>query len=328
MIIKTYEINKLNTKKLNAILLYGDNEGFKNQIINENLINTNKDKKVEKYDEAEILNNYEKILSSLLNKSFFDEKRVIIISRATDKILKFTEEFLLKNIKDIILIITSKSLEKKSKLRNFFEKEKNIICIPFYEDEINTLNSIAKNFFKKLNIPISSETINIITERSNGDRQNLNNELEKIKNYLVDKSKISLEEINTITNLAENYSIMELADNCLSKNIKKTAKILNENNFSHEDCVQITRTLLSRSKRVLKLKNECENGKNIDEAISEFKPPIFWKDKPIVRNQILAWKKKEAENLISKIVGIELLVKKNSINSLNIVSDFILNTSS
>ena len=328
MIIKTYEINKLNTKKFNAILLYGDNEGLKNQIINENLINTNKDHKVEKYDEVEILNNYEVILSSLLNKSFFDEKKIIIITRATDKILKFTEEFLLKDIKDVILIINSKSLEKKSKLRNFFEKEKNTICIPFYEDEINTLNSIAKNFFKKLNIPISTETINIITERSNGDRQNLNNELEKIKNYLVDKSKISLEEINTITNLAENYSIMELADNCLSKNIKKTVKILNENNFSHEDCVQITRTLLSRSKRVLKLKNECENGKNIDEAISEFKPPIFWKDKPIVKNQILAWKKNEAENLISKIGDIELLVKKNTINSLNIVSDFILNTSS
>ena len=328
MIIKTYEINKLNTKKFNAILLYGDNEGLKNQIINENLINTNKDNKVEKYDEVEILNNYEVILSSLLNKSFFDEKKIIIINRATDKILKFTKEVLLKEIKDIILIINSKSLEKKSKLRNFFEKEKNTICIPFYEDEINTLNSIAKNFFKKLNVPISTETINIITERSNGDRQNLNNELEKIRNYLVGKSKISLEEINTITNLAENYSIKELADNCLSKNIKKTVKILNENNFSHEDCVQITRTLLSRSKRVLKLKNECENGKNIDEAISEFKPPIFWKDKPIVKNQILAWKKNEAENLISKIGDIELLVKKNTINSLNIVSDFILNTSS
>ena len=328
MIIKTYEINKLNTKKFNAILLYGDNEGLKNQIINENLINTNKNNKVEKYDEVEILNNYEVILSSLLNKSFFDEKKIIIITRATDKILKFTEEVLLKEIKDIILIINSKSLEKKSKLRNFFEKEKNTICIPFYEDEINTLNSIAKNFFKKLNVPISTETINIITERSNGDRQNLNNELEKIQNYLVGKSKISLEEINTITNLAENYSIKELADNCLSKNIKKTVKILNENNFSHEDCVQIARTLLSKSKRVLKLKSECESGKNIDEAISEFKPPIFWKDKPIVKNQILAWKKNEAENLISKIGNIELLVKKNTINSLNIVSDFILNTSS
>ena len=327
MIIKSFELSKLNQQKSNVILFYGDNEGFKNQIIKENFIDKNKNKKVERYDEVEILGNYENIITNLLNKSFFDEQKIIIISRVTNKILIFIKEFLLKNIEDVIIIINSVSLEKKSELRNFFEKEKNVVCIPFYSDEINTLSSIASIFFKNLNIAISRETINIITERCNGDRQNLNNELNKISNYLVGKSKISLEEIEKITNLTENYSISELADNCLSKNTKKTIKILNENNFSADDCIQITRTMLSKSKRVLKLKNVCDNGKNIDEAISEFKPPIFWKDKTTVKNQLLVWKKNDAEKIINEISNIELLIKKNSTNSINIISDFLLNTS-
>ena len=325
MIIKSFELNKLDHQKSNIILLYGDNEGFKKQVIKEQYIEKNKSKKVEKYDETEILNNLENFIANLLNKSFFDEEKIIIISRATEKILKFVEVFLSKHIEGVILIITSGSLEKKSKLRNFFEKEKKIICIPFYPDQENTLASIANIYFKKLNISISRESINLIIERCNGDRQNLNNELEKISNYLKGKSKISIEQINILTNLVENYSISELADNCLAKNTKKTVKILNENNFSNEECIQITRTLLLKSKRVLKLKNDCDNGKNVDEALSEFKPPIFWKDKSIVKKQLMAWKKNDTKKLLTEINDIELLIKKNSINSINIISDFILN---
>ncbi len=328
MIIKSFELNKLNKEKANIILLYGENEGFKNQVIVEHFINKFKNKKVEKYDEIEILNNYENFLSNLLNKSFFDDEKIIIISRTSDKILSLVEEIFSKNDDKILLILNSGILEKKSKLRNYFEKEKNLICIPFYSDNINTLSSLANEFFRKKNISISREIINLISERCNGDRKNLENELNKISIYLNGESKITLEEIEKLTNLAENYSISELADNCLSKNVKKTVKILNENNFTSDDCMQITRTLLIKLKRILELKKVCENENNIDDAISGFKPPIFWKDKTIVKSQILAWKKNEAEKLVNKISDIELLIKKNSVNSLSIISDFILNTSS
>ena len=328
MIIKSFELNKLNKEKANIILLYGENEGFKNQVIVEHFINKFKNKKVEKYDEIEILNNYENFLSNLLNKSFFDDEKIIIISRTSDKILSLVEEIFSKNDDKILLILNSGILEKKSKLRNYFEKEKNLICIPFYSDNINTLSSLANEFFRKKNVSISREIINLISERCNGDRKNLENELNKISIYLNGESKITLEEIEKLTNLAENYSISELADNCLSKNVKKTVKILNENNFTSDDCMQITRTLLIKLKRILELKKVFENEKKIDDAISGFKPPIFWKDKTIVKSQILAWKKNEAEKLVNKISDIELLIKKNSVNSLSIISDFILNTSS
>ena len=323
MIIKTFELQKLSTIKINIFLLYGDNEGLKNQIIKDYFIDNCKDK-IERFEEIEILNNLESFLSSLMNKSFFEDKKLIIVSRTSEKIIKLVEEILSKNLNDIKLILNSSSLEKKSKLRTFFEKEKNLACIPFYSDDLKILNSIANIFFKKNNISISQEAINLIIDRCSGDRQNLNNELEKISFFMKGKKKITSEEIIKLTNLAENFSISELTDNCLSRNLKKTIKILNESNYSIDDCILIIRTLLLKSKRLLKLKKEYEKNKNIDLTISSYKPPIFWKDKEIVKNQILNWSLTDAEKLIYEINDIELLVKKNSFNSLNILSDFIL----
>ena len=218
-------------------------------------------------------------------------------------------------------------MDKRSKLRSFFEKEKNIICIPFYSDQNKTLSFLASNFFKEKKISISQEVINFLVERCRGDRSNLNNEMSKIYNYAYEKKNVTFEEVFKITNLAENYSINELIDNCLAKNKKRIGTILNQNNFSDEDCILILRTMLNKSKRILKIKNDISDNNSIDSIISTFKPPIFWKDKEIVKTQIMNWDAIEIENLIYKINDIEFIVKKNATNTLNIVSDFILNTS-
>ena len=323
MIIKTFELQKLSSIKLNIFLLYGDNEGFKNEIIKDYFVKNYKNL-IERYEEIEILNNYENFLSGLMNKSFFENKKLIIVSRTSEKIIKLVEEILNKNIDDITVILNSNKLEKKSKLRAFFEKEKQVVCIPFYSDDFKTMNLIANSFFKKNNISISQETINLIIDRCSGDRQNLNNELDKISFFIKGKNKISYKEIIKLTNLAEDFSISELADNCLSRNLNNTIKMLNESSYSVDDCILIIRTMLLKSKRLLKLKKEYDKNKNIDLTISSYKPPIFWKDKEVVKNQILNWSLSEAEKLIYEINDIELLIKKNSFNSLNILSDFIL----
>ena len=323
MIIKNFELEKLKSTKVKKILFYGENEGYKNQIIN-NFFIKKFSENFEKYEENQILNNYEDFFSSLLNKSFFEKDKLLIINRASDKILKLVEEISSKNIDDVTLVINSGTLEKKSKLRKFFEKEINTICVPFYNDENKTLNSLAYNFLNDKKISLSQEMINIIVERSSGDRQNLYNELIKLENYQKKGQKITIEHILKISNLAQNYSVSELVDNCLSKNLKKTINILNENNYSSDDCILILRTLLSKSKRLLKIKESINNNMTIDQAISYFKPPIFWKDKEFIKKQISAWTLKNIQKLIYKINSIELLSKKNNISSLFIVSDFIL----
>ena len=325
MIIKSYEINKINLKKNNVYLLYGENEGFKNKVIDDTFKKFSKN--IYKYDEKEILNNKENFFNKILSKSFFETEKLIIILRSTDKIVNIIEEIIEKKIEDTKIILLANILEKKSKLRMLFEKNKNIVCVPFYADNFQTLNNIANTYFREKKIPISQETINILVARARGDRLNLNNEITKIENFTKSKKIINVDDILKLTNLAENYSVNELVDSCLAKNSKKTINILNENNYSTEDCILIIKTFLIKAKRLNKLKSQTKENENIDQLITSFKPPIFWKDKEIIKEQVKNWTLKKVENLIYKINEIELLIKKNSSNSINILFDFIITQS-
>ena len=324
MIQKAFEINKINLKKYNFYLFYGENEGYKSEII-KNKFEQLYQNQTYKYDEKEVLEKKNEFFNSILSKSFFENKKLIIISRVTDKIKDIIEEIFLKKINDTKIILSASILEKKSKLRNYFEKNKDTICTAFYADTNQTLGNIAVNFFREKKISISQETINLIVERCKGNRENLNNELKKVENFAKSRKRISTEDIFKLSNLAGNHNASELTDNCLAKNIKKTANILNENNYSNEDCILIVRTLLNKTKRLLKLQEEVKKNKSIEQVITNFKPPIFWKDKEIVKQQMNHWSLEKINNMIGNINEIELLIKKNSANSLNILSDFIIN---
>ena len=200
-----------------------------------------------------------------------------------------------------------------------------MVCIPFYEDNAQTLSGIVNNFFRINKISISQESISLIVQRCRGDRQNLLSELEKIKSFSANKNRIDTKDLLKLTNLAENYSVSELIDSCLAKNKKKTINILNENNYSLDDCILIIRTFLIKSKKLLQLIKKMEGEKNIDQVISTFKPPIFWKDKDTIKLQIKNWSYKNIENLIYDINDTELLIKKNSSSSINILNNFIIN---
>jgi len=325
MIIKSFEINKIDFDQNKLVLFYGKNEGFKNEATN-NLIKE-KDE-VTKYEEKEVLENINNFIESILSKSLFESEKIIIIKRVTDKILKIIDEIDSKNIEDIKIILNADNLEKKSKLRSLFEKNKKYICVPFYPDTEQTLSKLTFNFLKKKNISISQSNINLIVNKCNGDRETLLNELNKIEYFSKNGKKITAENIAKLTNLIENHGISELIDNCLAKNKKKIVNILNENNFNNDDCILITRTFLNKAKKILKLSSEFQNNKNIDLTISSAKPPIFWKDKEITKQQIYKWTPENIKQLIYKLSEIELLVKKNINNSINLITDFILNEAS
>ena len=324
MIIKSFEIRKINQNKSNIMLIYGENQGLKNNIM-ESLIKD--EDNTFKYDEKEILDNKNEFIESIFSQSLFENKKNVIIKRATDKILKIIEEILEKKIEDLNLIINSNNLEKRSKLRSFFEKNKDLICIPVYADNLQTITRLAFDFFKDKNISISQSNINLIVTKSNGDREILFNELDKIGNYCINGKKLNEEIIQKLINLSQDYSISELVDNCLAKNKKKIISIFNENNFNDSDCIIIIRTLLGKSKRLLALAQEYKDNKNIDMTIASARPPIFWKDKEITKQQLLRWKAENIQKLIYKITEIELSIKKDLNKSLNITTDFIIHQS-
>ena len=326
MILKSFELNKLKLNNYNFYLFYGNNEGLKEEII-KNLFEKSYLNKIFRYEEKEILDNKNEFFNSVLTRSFFDNEKLIIINRSSDKIKEIVGELLEKNLQDIQFILNSKNLEKKSVLRKFFEKEKSIICSAFYEDNNQTLNSIISQFFRNKKIPISQQLINILIERSRGDRKNLNNELAKIEGFSLNKKNINLQEIIKLTNLADNYSASELVDNSLAKNTRKTLTILNENNYSDEDSIIIIRTLLAKLKRLVKIYELVDEKDNIEKAISSFKPPIFWKDKLLITQQISSWNKDKIKSLIYESNKVELLIKRNSSIGKNLLSDFIINNS-
>ena len=323
MIIKSYNADNLKPNN-NFFLFYGKNEGLKKQIINNLLKNK---KEISSYDEREILESSNSFIENTLTKSLFENEKIILIKRGTDKIFKIIEEISEKKIEDLIIIINSENLDKKSKLRAFFEKSKKYICIAVYPDNNQTLAQLTLNFFKQKKILISHQNINFIVNKCNGDRDILENELKKIEHFSKNKKEITFDDLMKLINLTENHGISELIDNCLAKNQKKTLNILNENIFTSEDCILIIRTFLNKSKRILKLCNDFENSKNIETTISSAKPPIFWKDKEIVKQQIYKWKPEKIKKLIYELFEIELIVKKNLNNSVNLVTDFILDKS-
>jgi len=322
MIIKHYDLNKIELNKAKLILFYGKNHGLKNESVN--LIFKNS-KQIFKYEEKDILDNVEIFFDKLLSKSFFENEKFVIIKRSTDKILKIIEEIDNKNIKDVNIILISENLEKKSKLRSFFEKSKKNICVAFYPDSFQTLSKLTFDFLKKNKISLSQANVNLIINKSNEDRENLMRELDKIEYFCKQGNKIDTKIILKLINLSENHSISELIDNCLAKNKNKIVNILNENNFTKEDCVLITRIFLNKSKNILKLTKEYKNNNNINLTISLAKPPIFWKDKEIVKQQIYKWNTENINQLIYKLNDLELLLKKNLENSVNIITDFIFN---
>ena len=325
MILKYYEINKINLEYNKFILFYGKNEGLKN----DNIKNLLKDKnEILYYDEKDILDNTNKFIEATLSKSLFENEKIIIIKRATDKIKNIIDQISFKDIEDLIILINADNLEKKSKLRSLFEKNKKFVSVAFYPDNDQTLSKIAHNFFTKNKILISASNINLIVSKCSGDRHNLVNEIEKIESFCKNNKKITIEDIHKLTNLIENHSVSELIDNCLVKNKKKIIHILNENNFSNDDCILILRTFLNKLKKILSLALEYKINKNIDDVISKAKPPIFWKDKEITKQQIYKWSPENIKNSIFKVSELELLVKKNMNNSMNLTTNFILDEAS
>ena len=320
MILKTFELDKKSISKFKFFLIYGENEGLKREIINK-IVSHNKGKQI-KFEETQILKNKSDFFNEIANKSLFEKERIFLLERCTNKMSEIILDIFEGNYDDLF-IFNCGVLEKKSKIRSLLERSNIAVIIPTYKDNFQSLSNLAKKFFIDKKISISYETINLLVNRCNGDRGNLNRELEKISNYLLDKKIISLKEILILTNLSENYSAAELVDASLSKNIKKTCEILDENNYSQEDTFLVLRVFLQKTKKILSLLENIKNEEDIEKAISSHKPPIFWKDKPIIRKQLQLWSHNNVENLISKLNDIEIEIKKNSSLSLILMKDFI-----
>ena len=325
MIVKSFELTKKIPKNINFFLLYGSNLGLIEEIINK-FLKPIFSKNLFIYDEIDLLKNPSQFYEEIFNKSFFDNDKLLIINRATDRILSIIETLVTKNLDDLKIIIKSDILEKKSKLRIFFEKNKDVIVTPFYEETHQQLASIAINFFKEKKIAISSKSLNLILEKVGSDRMSLNNEMQKIYYFYQTEKKVCFDDIKKLINLGKNYNVSELVDQCLIKNKSKVLKMINDNYFSSDDNIAIIKSFINKLKRLKIIQNKVSANSNFETATKFIYPPIFWKDKEIIKNQIKIWSLKEINKLIKKTNQIELSIKKNSQISNFLIFNFIIYT--
>ena len=316
MIIKSYEVqkNKSNLSKYNFFLLYGENLGLKKDIrkfIKTGIEQGSNNAEILFLYEDEILDDEENYYNLIYTGSLFSYKKIITIYEATDKIIKKISDIYDKYPENVFLIIFSEILEKRSKLRNFFEANKKAICIPCYLDSEKDLEVIAQLELKKNNIMLSQEAINLLIEKSNSDRNNLRNEIGKIHSYSLNKKKLELTDIISLINFSGDYKSDIFINECLCGNITQYKKIISELYVNTVNQILLLRILSNKIQRLIKIKAKENKSNNVDNLINAIKPTVFWKEKPLLKKQLSIWSLNNLKKIIDEINNIELLCKKN-----------------
>jgi len=312
---KSYLVeNDINSIKQNIVLFYGENLGLKNDFKNKIKFN-NDGADIIKYFQDEILKDDSPFLNEIFNISLFKQKKIYYIENATDKILDLIKGLELK-ISDQKIYFFSDLLDKKSKIRSYFEKAKNLACVPCYADnEINIRKLILSSLkdFKGL----SSQNINILVDNCNLDRVKLNNEIKKIKTFFTDKI-IQTDKLEILLDLKINDNFNILKDEALNGNKIRTNKLLSETIIDSEKNILYLNIINQRLNKLAEAV-ELSTTQNLETAISMLRPPIFWKDKSIFIDQANKWNLEKVKTILKKTYKLEIKFKSNPMLDKNVL---------
>ena len=313
MIYKSYIVEEnIDILKNNLTLVYGENLGLIEDI-KQKVVEKNSKNKILIFNQSDILSNENLFLNEILNTSLFEEKKIFFINNASDKIFKLLASNF-NNLNNNEVYLFSGVLEKKSKLRIFFEVEKNASTIPCYQDnEITLKRLILKNLkdYKGLN----SFNLNMILNHSNNERIKLKNEINKIKSFFINKL-VNDKDLEKLLNLQESNDFNVIRDACISGNKIKTNKYLSNTILDSEKTALYLASINQRFKKLLEIN---EINLPVEKALENLKPPVFWKDKPIIIMQAKLWSKEKIKKIVNTIYDVESKIKSNSILNKRII---------
>ena len=307
MIYKSYLVEQnINILKKDVILIYGENDGLKSDL-KKKLRLSNSSTNIKNTTQEEILKSQNIFFEDFLNNSLFDEKKIYFIEQVNDKFLSIVQEIEKRSDGQKVYLFAP-VLEKKSKLRNYIEKSKKIDVIPCYIDNEITLKNIIRERLKDFK-ELTPESMNIMLDNSNLNRVSLNNELDKVETYFIDK-KISLSSLVELLNRNDNLDITSLKDSALNGNKQKTNRLLNDTVLENDKIIYYINLLYQRLNKL----NEILSVKNLplEKTIDNIKPTIFWKDKPVIKEQAKRWDRTKINLMLKKIFNIEIMIKSNS----------------
>ena len=316
MIYKSYKVEgNINEIRQKIILFYGENFGLKNSFKNE-IKSTYSLAEILIFHQEEIKKNNQLLLNEITEDSLFQKDKIILIYQVDDKIYELIEEVREFNSNQKIFLFAD-ILDKKSKLRNNFEKSNNYACIACYNDNELT---IKKLIFEKLKgfTGLTPENLNIIVDKSNLDRVKLDNEINKICSFYQNK-KIETNSLNELLDSSVNDDFSILKDEALKGDKVRTNKMLRDTIIEADKNIFYLNQINLRLTKLLEINKKNENNKNLEKSISDLKPPVFWKDKPNVLAQAKKWHSSKIRDMLNKTHDLELKIKSNSLIDKNIL---------
>jgi DNA polymerase-3 subunit delta len=323
MIFKSYILEQSfqSIKDCKLFLFYGENYGLKKEFKERIKINT-KSYETINLNQDEIIDNKNILINEVVNKSLFNDKKIVFINQANDKILNILEE-IIEDIKDDRIFLFSDILDKKSKLRSFFEKSEFNGAVACYKDNDITIRKIIS---KKLNNykGLNSEIINLIIQNTALDRIKVENEINKIISCFTDKV-IDSKKIKMLLNIKTNDDFNYLRDETLKGNKVKTNRLLADTVFELENNIFYLNAINQRLNKINDIISHQNNNSNLESVIANLKPPVFWKDKPIIIEQSKKWNKTKIKEALNKTYNAEIAIKSNSfINKDLIIKNLII----
>ena len=315
MIYKSYLIEQnINLIDKNLFLFYGENLGLKNEL-KDKIKFRNKNAEIINLSQDDIIGNIDNFYNEILNISLFDEKKIYFINQVNDKILDAIK-IIEPKIDSQKFYLMSELLDKRSKIRNYFEKSNNCGVVACYNDNEISFKKIIIERLKNYK-GVNSENINLISDKCNLNRDKLNNELDKIYTFFleknIDKNKLEILLDNKINN---DFSLLK--DEAFNGNKIETNKLLSDTIIDSEKNVLYLNII---NQRLLKLNEifKLIGQTSLEKAIDMLKPPIFWKDKPAFLKQAKKWNMNKIKKILNKTYNLELEIKSNSIVNKNIL---------
>ena len=311
MILKSYIVEQnLNLlDQYNSVIIYGENNGLRDDI-KEEIKKINPTFEIINLFQDEIINNKNLLFNTINNTSLFNSKKIIFIHEVSDKIFSELEECAEKKVEDIKLFVLANILDKKSKLRNYFEKKEYLAALPCYKDNERTLFKNIKDKLKEYQ-GLTPELIDIIMQNSNLDRRIINNEIMKIKSFFY-KKRMNKQDLDILLNIKATDDFSLVRDSCLIGNKKKINQLIGEIDLLPEDTYFFLNQISSRVSKLLEIQHVNKTVNDQELAMETLRPKIFWKDKPIYLEQLKRLNSDKLKKILSDIGNLEILMKKNS----------------
>ena len=311
MIFKSYILeNNLQTiANFKVFLFYGENQGLKKDF-KEKLKSTYKKNDLLNFIQSDIIKNKEILLNEVSNKSLFNERKIIFVDQVNDKILDNFEE-LINQITTEKIFLFADILDKKSKLRNLFEKNKTLGVVPCYLDNETSIRKIIVEGLKT-NKGLSNQMINVIVQNTGFDRYKVDNEIKKIISYFGVNGELNLEKIEALLNIRSNDDFGTLRDEAIKGNKINTNKLLSDTVLEQENNIYNLNSINQRFYKLKEIESLKDSNSSIETIISNLRPPIFWKDKPIIIEQLKKWNKDKINKALNETYKTEIMIKSNS----------------